>query len=101
MRAVLAKVFELGEGDVAVGAVRAFEAGVLDVPRRSGEREYRDRHEGQGRGDVGAMLQNGTLLWDVPVRRLLTLMRGLYVHPLPLDEVIERVAEIRKPEPKE
>ena len=32
VRAVLAKVFELGEGDVAVGAVRAFEAGVLDVP---------------------------------------------------------------------
>lgn len=32
VRAVLAKVFELGEGDIAVGAVRAFEAGVLDVP---------------------------------------------------------------------
>ena len=32
VRAVLSKVFELGEGDVAVGAVRAFEAGVLDVP---------------------------------------------------------------------
>ena len=35
VRAVLAKVFELGGdkgGDVAVGAVRAFEAGVLDVP---------------------------------------------------------------------
>ena len=32
VRAVLAKVFELGDGDVAVGAVRAFEAGVLDVP---------------------------------------------------------------------
>jgi ABC-2 type transport system ATP-binding protein len=42
------------------------------------------------RGDVGAMLQNGVLLWDVPVRRLLTLMHGLYAHPLPLDEVIER-----------
>ena len=28
----MAKVFELGNGDVAVGAVRAFEAGVLDVP---------------------------------------------------------------------
>ena len=41
-------------------------------------------------GDVGAMLQNGVLLWDVPVRRLLTLMHGLYAHPLPLDEVIER-----------
>ncbi len=42
------------------------------------------------RGDVGAMLQNGVLLWDVPVRRLLTLMHGLYAHPLPLDDVIER-----------
>ncbi|MBK8446865.1 MAG: ABC transporter ATP-binding protein [Micropruina sp.] len=41
-------------------------------------------------GDVGAMLQNGALLWDVTVRRLLRLMHGLYAHPLPLDEVIER-----------
>jgi methylaspartate mutase epsilon subunit len=32
VRAVLDKVFELGNGDVAVGAVRAFEAGVIDVP---------------------------------------------------------------------
>jgi methylaspartate mutase epsilon subunit len=32
VRAVLAKVYELGEGDIAVGAVRAFAAGVLDVP---------------------------------------------------------------------
>ena len=30
--AVLDKVFELGNGDIAVGAVRAFEAGVIDVP---------------------------------------------------------------------
>jgi len=32
VRAVLSKVFELGQGDIAVGTVRAFEAGVLDVP---------------------------------------------------------------------
>jgi methylaspartate mutase epsilon subunit len=32
VRAVMARVFELGQGDVALGAVRAFEAGVLDVP---------------------------------------------------------------------
>lgn len=32
VRAVMAKVFELGGGDVAVGAVRAFEAGVMDIP---------------------------------------------------------------------
>ncbi|HWR39666.1 MAG TPA: methylaspartate mutase subunit E [Patescibacteria group bacterium] len=31
-RCILDKVFELGQGDYAVGAVRAFEAGVLDVP---------------------------------------------------------------------
>ncbi|MDF2876457.1 MAG: glmE, partial [Sporomusa sp.] len=31
-RCILDKVFELGGGDYAVGAVRAFEAGVLDVP---------------------------------------------------------------------
>ncbi len=31
-RAIVDKVFELGAGDVAVGAVRAFQAGVLDVP---------------------------------------------------------------------
>lgn len=32
VRAVMSKVMELGRGDVALGAVRAFEAGVLDVP---------------------------------------------------------------------
>jgi len=32
VRAVMAKVFELGRGDIAVGAVRAFEAGVMDIP---------------------------------------------------------------------
>lgn len=31
-RCILDKVFELGNSDYAVGAVRAFEAGVLDVP---------------------------------------------------------------------
>jgi len=32
VRAIVDKVLEIGEGDVAVGTVRAFEAGVLDVP---------------------------------------------------------------------
>jgi methylaspartate mutase epsilon subunit len=32
VRAVMGKVFELGRGDVARGAVRAFEAGVMDIP---------------------------------------------------------------------
>lgn len=31
-RCILDKVFELGNGDYAIGTVRAFEAGVLDVP---------------------------------------------------------------------
>ena len=41
-------------------------------------------------GRVGAMLQNGTLLEDVPVRLLLSLVAGVCAHPLPLDDVIER-----------
>ena len=32
VRAIVDKVLEMGDGDVAVGTVRAFEAGVLDVP---------------------------------------------------------------------
>lgn len=31
-RCILEKTLELGDGDIAVGAVRAFEAGVIDVP---------------------------------------------------------------------
>ena len=31
-RAILDRCFELGEGDIAVGAVRAVQAGVLDIP---------------------------------------------------------------------
>ncbi|MCL2398445.1 MAG: methylaspartate mutase subunit E [Defluviitaleaceae bacterium] len=31
-RCIIEKVFELGEGDIAVGTVRAFQAGVLDIP---------------------------------------------------------------------
>jgi len=31
-RAILEKVLELGEGDMAVGIVRAFQAGVIDIP---------------------------------------------------------------------
>ena len=32
VRAIVDKVLEMGDGDAALGAVRAFEAGVLDVP---------------------------------------------------------------------
>jgi methylaspartate mutase epsilon subunit len=31
-RSILNRVYELGEGDMAIGTVRAFEAGVIDVP---------------------------------------------------------------------
>lgn len=40
-------------------------------------------------GLTGAMLQNGTLLWDTTVIGLIKMMRGLHDHPLPLDDVIE------------
>lgn len=32
VRAIVNKVLEMGDGDVAIGTVRAFEAGVMDVP---------------------------------------------------------------------
>ncbi|MCL1908737.1 MAG: methylaspartate mutase subunit E [Holophagaceae bacterium] len=32
VRYLLDKVFDLGEGDIAIGTVRAFQAGILDVP---------------------------------------------------------------------
>ena len=32
VRAIVDKVLEMGDGDVAIGTVRAFEAGVLDIP---------------------------------------------------------------------
>ena len=31
-RCIIDKCFELGEGDIAKGAVRAFQAGVIDIP---------------------------------------------------------------------
>ena len=31
-RCIVDKVFELGEGDLAIGTVRAFQAGVIDIP---------------------------------------------------------------------
>lgn len=31
-RAIVDKAFELGEGDIALGAIRAFEAGTIDIP---------------------------------------------------------------------
>lgn len=42
------------------------------------------------RGLVGAMLQSGALLEDVPVRAMLALVAGVCAHPLPLADVIER-----------
>ncbi|MFT3874991.1 MAG: ABC transporter ATP-binding protein [Propioniciclava sp.] len=57
------------------GGVRVFGASPVDAMRT---------------GEVGAMLQNGTLLWDVTVARVLTMMHGLHAHPLPLADVIER-----------
>jgi ABC-2 type transport system ATP-binding protein len=59
------------------------DAGTVTVAGRTPDEATRD-------GAVGAMLQNGALLPDVSVRNLLTLLRGIQAHPLPLDEVVER-----------
>ena len=32
VRAIVDKVLEMGDGDAAIGTVRAFEAGVMDIP---------------------------------------------------------------------
>jgi ABC-2 type transport system ATP-binding protein len=40
-------------------------------------------------GAVGAMLQVGSLIRDLSVRELVTMMASLYVNPLPVDEVLE------------
>jgi ABC-2 type transport system ATP-binding protein len=40
-------------------------------------------------GAVGAMLQVGSLLRDLSVRELVTMMAALYPNPLPVDEVLE------------
>jgi len=42
-------------------------------------------------GDVGAMLQTGSLLRDLTVRELVTMMASLYPEPLGVDEAIELV----------
>lgn len=46
-------------------------------------------------GRTGAMLQNGALLADTTVGRLLRMMHGLHLNPLPLAEVIE-MADVGK-----
>jgi ABC-2 type transport system ATP-binding protein len=45
--------------------------------------------DAMGRGSVGAMLQTGSLIRDLSVRELVTMMASLYPVPLPVDEVIE------------
>jgi ABC-2 type transport system ATP-binding protein len=40
-------------------------------------------------GVVGAMLQVGSLIRDLTVRELVTMMAALYPNPLPVDEVLE------------
>lgn len=49
-----------------------------------------DPHRATENGLVGAMLQNGRLLADVPVGTMLNLVAGVCAHPLPVAEVIER-----------
>src|SRR5207247_4469611 len=40
-------------------------------------------------GAVGAMLQTGSLIRDLSVRELVTMMASLYPNPMPVDEVID------------
>ena len=40
-------------------------------------------------GTVGAMLQTGSLIRDLSVRELVTMMASLYPEPLPVDEALE------------
>jgi ABC-2 type transport system ATP-binding protein len=40
------------------------------------------------RGTIGAMLQTGSLIRDLSVRELVTMMASLYPNPLPVDEVL-------------
>jgi ABC-2 type transport system ATP-binding protein len=40
-------------------------------------------------GAIGAMLQTGSLIRDLSVRELVTMMASLYPNPMPVDEVIE------------
>ena len=41
------------------------------------------------KGAIGAMLQTGSLIRDLSVRELVTMMASLYPAPLPVDEVLE------------
>jgi ABC-2 type transport system ATP-binding protein len=45
--------------------------------------------EAVDRGGVGAMLQTGSLIRDLSVRELVTMMASLYPRPLDVDEVLE------------
>jgi ABC-2 type transport system ATP-binding protein len=49
--------------------------------------------EAVSRGDIGAMLQEGTLIPELTVRELVDFIRRLYPDPLPLDEVL-RMADL-------
>jgi ABC-2 type transport system ATP-binding protein len=40
-------------------------------------------------GAIGAMLQTGSLIRDLSVRELVTMMAALYPNPMPVDEVID------------
>jgi ABC-2 type transport system ATP-binding protein len=40
-------------------------------------------------GEVGAMLQSGSLIRDLTVRELVTMVASLYPHPMPVQEVLD------------
>ncbi|WP_405147890.1 ABC transporter ATP-binding protein [Sphaerisporangium sp. NBC_01403] len=49
----------------------------------------RSPDEAVARGEIGAMLQEGTLIPELTVRELIDFIRRLYPAPLPLDQVLQ------------
>jgi ABC-2 type transport system ATP-binding protein len=65
--------------------------GLLPADRGSISVFGRSPSDAVAAGFVGAMLQTGSLVRDLTVRELLTMMASLYPEPLPVEEAIELV----------
>jgi ABC-2 type transport system ATP-binding protein len=63
--------------------------GLVPPDRGTVEVFGREPHDAVASGFVGAMLQTGSLLRDLTVRELLTMMAALYPEPLDVQETIE------------
>ena len=101
VRPVVDAVLEMGEGDVAVGAVRAFEAGVLDVPW-SPNRHVRSRvMPARDAGGALRILDPGGIpippeVLEIHAERLRARARHERV-PFGIDLAVQSVYEISEP----